>query len=207
MGAGSLSDGAAAAGASPLGDDAVATDGDGVGAGSLGEGAAVVGDAVATDGDVGAPGAGAGSFAEAEEASSAGVDPLIAAAIAQAGVGAGSLSESVDVSAGDVAAPVATVGAVAVMSAEAIGIGESEAKAAAPSAIAETRRTLWVIKTSLCDTRRCAPRENSVASPTCKPSDRSRLRLPFGKAPNSVQPEMAAWAPAEGALPGKRSPK
>ena len=103
------------------------------------------------------------------------VDPLSAAATAQAGVGAGSLSESVDVSAGDVAAPVATVGAPAVMSAKAIGIGDSEAKAAAPSAIAETRRTLWVIKTSLCDWRRCAPRETSVASSTCELRDRFPL--------------------------------
>jgi hypothetical protein len=124
VGAGSLSDGAVAAGASPL-------------------------DAVATDDEVAEPGVGAGSFTEAEDASGVAVEPFSAAATAQAGVGAGSLSESVDVSAGDVVAPVAIAGAPAVMSAEAIGIGASEAKAAAPSAIAETRRTLWVMKTSL----------------------------------------------------------
>lgn len=190
VGAGSLNDGAAALGASPLGEDAVATDGavmgpgvsagsiiegadvlgdavatDGdvaepsVGAGSLAEGAEVLGDAVATDGDVAEPAVGAGSFAAAEDASGADADPLSAAATAQSGVGAGSLSESVDASADDVAVE----GALAVMSAEAIGIGASEAKAAAPSAMAETRRTLWVIETSLCDGRRQAPREPQSA--------------------------------------------
>jgi hypothetical protein len=131
-------------GADVLG-DALATDGDvaepGVGAGSLNEGADVPGDAVATDGDVAEPGVGADSFAAAEDASGVDVDPFSAAATAQAGVGAGSLSESVDVSAGDIAVG----GALAAGSAEAIGIGASEAKAAAPSAMAETRRTLWVM--------------------------------------------------------------
>ena len=139
MGAGSLGEGAAVPG------DAVATDGDvaepGVGAGSVTEGADALGGAVATEGEVAEPGVGAGSLAEAKDASGARVDPLSAAAMAQAGVGAGSLSESVDVSAGDVA----VAGALVVISAEAIGIEENEAKAAAPSAMAETRRTLWVM--------------------------------------------------------------
>jgi hypothetical protein len=129
--------------------DAEATGGDaaraGVEAGSLAEGAAVVGDAVATDGDDAAPAVSAGSFAAAEDASCIDVDPFRAADIAQPGVGAGSLSERVDVSAGDVAAPVAIAGGLAAVSADAIGMGESKAKAAAPSAIAETRRALWVM--------------------------------------------------------------
>jgi hypothetical protein len=138
VGAGSASDGAAALGAAALGADAVATEGDvagaGVGADSLGE-TAVSGFAVATD-----DAAGAGSFPVARDAP----EPFRAAVMAQAGVGAGSLKERVDVSAGDAAA-----GAPAVVSAKAIGIEHSEAKAAALSAIAEIRRTFWVMKTSL----------------------------------------------------------
>jgi hypothetical protein len=138
VGAGSLGEGAAVPG------DAVATDGDvaepGIGAGVT-EGADALGGAVATEGEVAEPGVGAGSLAEAKDASGARVDPLSAAAMAQAGVGAGSLSESVDVSTGDVA----VAGALVVISAEAIGIEENEAKAAAPSAMAETRRALWVM--------------------------------------------------------------
>jgi hypothetical protein len=140
VGAGSLVEGAAVPG------DAVATDGDvaepGVGAGVLGVGAGVPGDAVATEAEVAEPGVGAGSLAEAKVASGARVDPLSAAAMAQAGVGAGSLSEGVDVSACEAAA----AGALVVVSDKAIGIGENEAKTAAPSAMAETRRTLWVMR-------------------------------------------------------------
>jgi hypothetical protein len=139
VGAGSLGEGPAVSG------DAVATDGDVPGPGVGTEGADALGGAVATEGEVAEPGVGAGSVTEAKDASGAGVDPLSAAAMAQAGVGAGSLSESVDVSAGDVAVAEALV----VISAEAIGIGANEAKAAAPSAMAETRRTLWVMETSI----------------------------------------------------------
>ncbi|MGA8444679.1 MAG: hypothetical protein WB766_05735, partial [Roseiarcus sp.] len=81
----------------------------------------------------------------AEDAPGAPVDPLTASATAQLGVGAGSLSERVDVAACDEA----LVGALAATSAEAIEIGESEANAAAPSAIAETLRTLLVMETSI----------------------------------------------------------
>ena len=111
----------------------------------LTEGADGLGDAVATDGEVAEPGVGAGPFAAAEDAPGAAVDPLTASATAQLGVGAGSLSERVDVAACDEA----LVGALAVTSAEAIEIGESEANAAAPSAIAETLRTLLVMETSI----------------------------------------------------------
>jgi hypothetical protein len=147
VGAGSLRDGFVA----PFGGDAVATDGEfvepGVGACSLVEGADVPGEAVTRDGEVEESGVGAGSFTEAEDAFGAGVDPLdeVAAAMAQPGVGAGSLSESVDVSADDVAG----AGRLVISSAEASGIAESETKAAAPSAIAETRRMLSVMETSL----------------------------------------------------------
>ena len=173
----------------PLVEDPVATEGDvaepSVGAASPGEVVAVLGDAVATD-DAGSA-AGAGSFAEAKDASAA-ADPFSAAVIAQAGVGAGSASESADVSAGD-----ENAGALAVVSAKAIEIGESEAKAAAPSAIAEIRRTFWVMTTSLCVVRRCAPLENPVASPTCRLSDRF------------LPPEMAAASPASETLPRRES--
>jgi hypothetical protein len=142
----------------PLVEDPVATEGDvaepSVGAASPGEVVAVLGDAVAADGDDAGSAVGAGSFAEAKDASAA-ADPFSAAVIAQAGVGAGSASESADVSAGD-----ENAGALAVVSAKTIEIGESEAKAAAPSAIAEIRRTFWVMTTSLCVVRRCAPLEN-----------------------------------------------
>jgi hypothetical protein len=145
-------------GAAPFGGDAVATDGEtvepGVGAGSLVDGADVLGDAVATDGEVMEPGVGARSLIVAD-----GLVPESAAAIAQFGVGAGSLSESGDESGGAVAPVVDAVGALAAMSAQATGIGESEAKAAAPSAIAETRRTLWVIETSISSATHSAPRK------------------------------------------------
>jgi hypothetical protein len=164
VGAGSANDGAAALEVAAFGPDAVATEGDvagaGVGAGSLGEAALGAG-VVATEGDVAGADMGAGSLGAAvsgfavaidEDAAGAGSfpvardapDPFRAAAMAEAGVGAGSARERADVSAGDAAA-----GAPAVVSARAIGIEHSETKAAALSAIAEIRRTFWVMKTSL----------------------------------------------------------
>ena len=104
---------------------------------------------MATDGEVTEPGVGARSLIVAEDASGDGLVPESAAVIAQFGVGAGSLSESGDESGGAVASVVDAVGVLAAVSAQATGTGESEAKAAAASAIAETRRTLWVIETSL----------------------------------------------------------
>jgi hypothetical protein len=166
----------------PLVEAPVATEGDiaepSVGAASSGQVAAVLGDAVATGGAGAGSAVGAGSFAEAKDASAA-ADPFSAATMAQAGVGAGSASDSADVSAGD-----ENAGSLAVVSAKAIEIGDSEAKAAAPSAIAEIRRTFWAMTTSLCVVRRCAPLENPVASPTCRLSDRF------------LPPEMAAASPA-----------
>jgi hypothetical protein len=62
-------------------------------------------------------------------------------------VGAGSASEGADAFDGNVASLVAR-GTLADESAKA-GRGESEANAAAPSAIAETLRTLLVMETSI----------------------------------------------------------
>jgi hypothetical protein len=169
VGAGSLKDAAAALGAVvPLSeDDAVATGADvaepGVGAG-LGSDVAPLGeDAAATDGDVAEPGVGAASLSEGAPALDADVAPLaadagaIGPAMAEPGVGAGSLSEGMDASGGEVAPLVADVGALAAdVSAKAIGSGDSEAKAAAASAMAETRRMLWVMETSISPAQRAA---------------------------------------------------
>jgi hypothetical protein len=166
VGAGSLNDGfAGVVSDAPLVADAEATGGDaagaGVGAGSPVEGAALLGDAVATDGDDTAPAVSAGSFAVAEDASCIDVDPFSAADIAQPGVGAGSLSERVDVSAGDVAALVAIAGGLAAVSAEAIGMGESEAKAAAPSDCRDSKSAVGHVDLP-CNTRRRAPRKKPL---------------------------------------------
>jgi len=104
-------------------------------------------DAVATGGDVAELGVGAAPL-DADVAPLAEGADAIGPVIAQPGVGAGSLSEGIDASGGDIAPLVADVETLAAGSAKAIGSGDSEAKAAAPSAMAETRRMLLVIETS-----------------------------------------------------------
>jgi hypothetical protein len=151
VGAGSLSDGAVAfcADVAELGEDTAVTGGDtaefGVGVGSLGDGADPFGgdaaplaeDADATAGAA-ALGAGVGSLAEAADAFRGEVAPLAkdvdetGPAMAQPGVGAGSASEGAE----------ASTLLAADGSAKATGREDSGAKATAPSAIAESRRTL-----------------------------------------------------------------